>query len=397
MVAPDKFKGSLTAAQVAATVAAALRALAPEAVVVEHPVADGGEGTVDLALRTGFAPVVREVPGPLGEPVSAVYAMLGDTAVIEMASAAGLSLLPSGADDETAARGSTYGVGVLVTDALDRGARRIVLGVGGSATTDGGAGAAVALGARLRARSGEPVGAGGIGLLDVASVDLTGLDPRLRQTEIVIACDVDNPLTGETGAAAVYGPQKGASSITVAALAAALESWADVVAAEVGYDRRDIPGAGAAGGIGFAAMALFGARLVPGIELLLELTGFRDVVRDADLVVVGEGSLDEQSLRGKGPVGVASLARRSARPAVVAVVGRGTLTRDQVAAAGLDAVYALTDLEPREETCIREARRLLEAASAQIASDWLPDAVAVGGLRGVRPYSDRRDRTMLGR
>ncbi len=344
VVAPDKFKGSLTAAEVAAAIAGGLRSRRPDAEVLERPVADGGEGTVDVALAAGFAPVSCRVPGPLGAEVQATYARSGDTAVVEMAAAAGLALVGT-PDDETAVRASTYGVGVLIAHALDRGARRVVLGLGGSATTDGGAGMVAALSGRR----------------DVADV------------ELVLACDVDNPLTGPQGAARVYGPQKGAGPATVAQLDAALTRWADEVARATGSDLRDVPGAGAAGGTAFGGLALLGGRLVPGVEVVMELAGLPAALEGADLLVVGEGSLDGQSLRGKGPVGVAAAAR-AAVGAVVAVAGRNELTGAQTTAAGIQAVYALADIEPRPEVCMAEAARLLDEVAARIAADWLSAA-----------------------
>jgi glycerate kinase len=368
VVAPDSWKGSLTAAQAAAALGRGLRRGAPAVEVVEHPVADGGEGTVDLVLRHGFAPAAARVPGPLGAPVEARYAVRGDTAVVEMAAAAGLGLLPGPPDDDTARRASTAGVGGLLAAALDTGARRIVLGVGGSATTDGGAGAATALGARLLTAGGALPAPGGASLLDLDRLDLRGLDPRLPDVELLVACDVDNPLTGPAGAAAVYGPQKGAGPGTVALLDRALTRWADVVAATTGRDLRELPGAGAAGGLGFGAAALLGAEVVPGIAFLLELTGFADAVRGADLVVVGEGRLDAQSLRGKGPIGVAAQAR-AAGAEVVAVAGRCDLA--DPAAAGLAAVYELRDLEPDPAASMRRAAELLEFVGERIAADRL--------------------------
>ncbi|MFW3168644.1 glycerate kinase [Geodermatophilus sp. CPCC 206100] len=366
VLAPDKFKGSLSAPEVAAALARGLRRSLPAAELVETPIADGGEGTVDLVLAHGFAPRTRAVPGPLGGSVPARYALRSDTAVLEMAAAAGLALLPPpGPTEATALRASTLGVGRLVADALDAGARRVVLGVGGSATTDGGAGALVGLGARVLAADGSEVPPGGAGLAEAVRLDLTGLDPRLARTELVLACDVDNPLTGPEGAAAVYGPQKGATPAAVARLDAALGRWADVVAAATGADRRDVPGAGAAGGIAFGLASVLGARLTPGVGLLLELTGFADTVRGAALVVVGEGSLDGQSLRGKGPVGLAAVARASGTP-VVAVAGRNLLTPAQAAAAGLTAVHALTELEPDEARSMTEAAGLLETVGRRI-------------------------------
>jgi glycerate kinase len=370
VVAPDKFKGSLSAAAVAAAVGRGVRSVVPGAVVVEHPTADGGEGTVDMVLAHGYDAVTVTVSGPLGTPVDAVFAIQTPLAVIEMASAAGLPLLASGPDEDTATRASTYGVGQMITAALDCGATRIVLGVGGSATTDGGAGALTALGAELVDASGEPVSPGGGGLVSGSRLDLSGLDPRLVHADLVVACDVDNPLTGTTGAAAVYGPQKGATPARVAELDLALGHWAELVADATGQDLRDMPGAGAAGGLAFGLSAVLGARMTPGIALLLDVTGFDEVVRGADLVVVGEGSLDHQSLHGKGPVGVAQAAARHGVP-VVAVVGRSTVSAEQARAVGIDAVYALTDVEPDESRSMNEAEPLLEDIAATVASDRL--------------------------
>jgi glycerate kinase len=340
VVAPDKFKGSLSAEQVAETVTGALRAH-PGLEVRTHPVADGGEGTVEVALGAGFEPVEVTVTGPLGEPVRATFAVRGDVAVLESAAAAGLALLPGPPDESTAWRATTYGVGELVLAAVAHGARRVVLGLGGSATTDGGAGAVAAL-------TGEP--------------------RALEGVDLVLACDVDNPLLGPEGAAAVYAPQKGAGPGTVAELEARLRRWADEAEARGGTSARDVPGAGAAGGLAFGLLALAGGRIRPGAELLLGLTGFADAVAGADLLVVGEGSLDGQSLRGKGPVALArSVAATGTR--VVAVVGRCLLDADQQRDAGLDAVYALGDLEPDPEVCMRDARRLLTVATEALARD----------------------------
>jgi glycerate kinase len=262
-------------------------------------------------------------------------------------------------------------VGELISDALDRGARRIVLAVGGSATTDGGAGMVAALGARVVSGDGSAPTPGGEGLLGVERLELAGLDPRLESATVLVACDVDNPLTGRSGAAAVYGPQKGATAETVELLDRALGHWADLVTAATGRDLRDLPGAGAAGGLGFGAAALLGAEVRSGIGQLLELSGFARAVAGADLVVVGEGSLDEQSLHGKGPIGVAAVAAR-AGARVVAVAGRSTVAPERLRAHGVAAVYPLTDLEPDEGRSMRHAASLLETIAERIAAEELP-------------------------
>jgi glycerate kinase len=370
VVAPDKFKGSLSAADAAAALARGVRRRVPRARLVEHPIADGGEGTVQVVLSHGFEPVTCEVRGPTGDRLEVRYALRGDTAVIEMAAAAGLIALPGAPDDDTARTASSAGVGDLVTDALDREARQIVLAVGGSATTDGGAGMVQALGARLFNGNAVVGVEGGASLLGADRLDIAGMDPRLAETSIVVACDVDNPLVGPHGAAAVYGPQKGATADSVRLLERALGHWADLVAEATGRDLRDLAGAGAAGGLGFGAAALLGAEVRSGIDLLLELSGFAGVVAGADLVVVGEGSLDEQSLRGKGPIGVAVVARR-AGARVVAVAGRATVTTEQLRAHGIDAVYPLTDLEPDARRSMQRARELLETTAERMAADRL--------------------------
>jgi glycerate 2-kinase len=378
VVAPDKFKGSLPATQVAAAIAAGLHAGRPGAEVVTIPVADGGEGTVDAAVAAGFERVPVTAAGPAGDRVRASYARRGEVAVVELAGVCGLARLPGGRPAPLTA--SSFGAGEVLRAALEAGARRIVLGVGGSASTDGGAGLLQALGARVLDTSGEPVRPGGAGLREVAALDLTGLHralcPAGYPADIILAADVDNPLTGPDGAAEVYGPQKGASPAEVAALDAGLRRWAAVVAAAVGRDWSRTPGAGAAGGVGFAALAVLGATRRPGIELVLDLAGFETTLDGADLVITGEGSLDAQSLTGKTPVGVARAAARRGI-AVVAVAGRSTLGEAELAAAGIAAVYPLTDLEPDLERCRAEADRLLRRTGQMIARDRLAE-VATG-------------------
>ena len=300
LVAPDKFKGSLTAAEVASHVAAGLRRAAGDGLAIACvPVADGGDGTLDAAVVAGFERVPARASGPTGEPVDAAYGRRGELAVVELASVCGLELLPGGRREPL--RASSYGMGEVIGAALDAGCERIVLGVGGSASTDGGAGLLEALGARVYDRAGAPLPRGGGALRRAGSVDLSGLHPAIGRTGFTVASDVDNPLYGAHGAAAVYGPQKGAGPADVAALDEGLRRWAAVVTAAGGADRADEPGAGAAGGVGYAALAVLKATLRPGIELVLELAGFAGKVAAADLVIIGEGSLDEQTLRGKAP------------------------------------------------------------------------------------------------
>ena len=369
MIAPDKFKGSLTAAEVAARVAAGLKrgGFAGEAVRV--PVADGGDGTVDAAVAAGYQRVEEQVTGPVGDPVLASFAIRGETAVVEAAAANGLALLPPGGLAPLTA--TTRGVGELILGAVGMGARRIVLGVGGSATTDGGAGLLQALGARLTDASGHELPPGGAALGRLAKLDLTTLRD-LEGIEFVLASDVDNPLLGPSGAAAVYGPQKGASPADVPLLDAALTRWADVAEGVRGQRCRDAPGAGAAGGLGFAALAFLGARMRPGIEYLLDLVSFGKRLHGARLVITGEGSLDGQTLRGKTPAGVArAVAERDPSIPVVAVAGRCTLTMDELRAAGIAAAYPLTEIEPDMARCFTHAGPLVERLGERIAADWL--------------------------
>ncbi|NJP45509.1 glycerate kinase [Streptomyces sp. PRB2-1] len=365
LIAADKFKGSLTAVQVAEHVAAGLRAVVPGLEITALPVADGGDGTVDAAVAAGFDRRTVRVTGPLGEPVEAAYALRAGTAVVEMAEASGLRHLPPGVFAPRTA--TTYGTGELLRAALDAGARTIVLGVGGSATTDGGAGMLSALGARLLDAGGAPVAPGGAALADLASADLGGLDPRLAATEVVLASDVDNPLLGPTGAAAVYGPQKGADAEDVAVLDAALTRYAEVLGA---MPLAAAPGAGAAGGIGFGALVGLQATFRPGIEVLLDVLGFEDAVAGAALVITGEGSLDPQTLHGKAPIGVARAAAPHGIP-VAAVCGRLTLPESALAAAGITHTYALSALEPDPTLSMTNAGPLLERAATLLASDLL--------------------------
>ncbi len=370
LIAADKFKGSLTAVQVAERVTAGLRRVVPDLRVEALPVADGGDGTVDAAVAAGFERREVRVAGPLGEEVTAAFALRGGTAVVEMAEASGLQRLPAGVFAPLTA--STYGSGELLRAALDAGARTIVFGVGGSATTDGGAGMLSALGARFLTEGGEPVPPGGGGLAGLARADLSGLDPRLSSVELVLASDVDNPLTGPKGAPAVYGPQKGASPDDVETLDAALAHFAKVLEAQTGPRAAEYaaaPGAGAAGGIGYGAL-LLGARFRPGIEVMLDVLGFAPALERASLVITGEGSLDEQTLHGKAPAGVAAAARAAGKE-VVAVCGRLALPAEALLRAGIARAYPLTSVEPDVARCIADAGPILERVAARLAEDHL--------------------------
>lgn len=365
LLSPDKFKGSLSAAGVADALARGIADVAPDWVCVRAPIADGGDGTVDAAVAAGWERVAVETTGPTGVPHTTSYARGGPTAVVELASAVGLELLPGREPDALGA--TTFGLGTVIRHALEHGAQHIVLGLGGSASTDGGAGMLQALGVTITDRGGEPVRPGGTALLQAARADVSGLLPEARAARFTLACDVDNPLLGPDGAAAVYGPQKGATAAQVTLLDGALRTWADVVAEATVADLRETPGAGAAGGTGFGAMAVLGAVARPGVDIVLELAGFAEKVRAADLVITGEGSLDAQSLHGKAPVGVASAARAAGVP-VIAVAGRSALTAEQVHAAGFRRAMALSEIEPDPARSMANAAELLRRIGRSIAA-----------------------------
>ncbi|WP_040161222.1 glycerate kinase [Nigerium massiliense] len=321
VIAPDSFKESLTARQVAENLRDGLAAVWPDAEYVLVPMADGGEGTVQsLVDATGGRRMTVPVSDPLGRPVEASFGVLGggDVAVLEMAAASGLELLEPGERDPLGA--STYGTGQLITAALHTGTRRIIVGIGGSATNDGGAGMVQALGGRLVDASGADLSPGGAALAELAHIDLSGLPERLRAVEIVVACDVDNPLTGPRGASRVFGRQKGADPQMIEQLDAALGTLARVIRADLGVDIEDVPGAGAAGGLGGGLLAFLGADLQRGIDIVIEHTALVDAVAGADLVITGEGALDSQTRYGKTPAGVARVAKERGVP-VVAVAG----------------------------------------------------------------------------
>ena len=375
LVAPDKFKGSLSAQQAAEAIADGARdaalALGLGLEIHLQPVADGGEGIVAAALAAGYRAHPVTVSGPLGDPVEAAIALgtapegsvgtVGSlVAVVELASASGLALLPGGRGDVTTAlTASSRGTGELVRAALDAGATRVVLGIGGSASTDGGTGLAAALGVRFLDAGGEDLPPGGRALADLDRVDTSVRDPRLDSVEVVVASDVDNPLTGPRSAAAVFGPQKGAGPAEVELLDSGLRRLADVLRRDAGADVETAPGAGAAGGVGAGAMALLGARLVPGIDLVLDLVGFDTTLTGTDLVVTGEGSFDDQSLGGKAPVGVA---RRASAHGVPVVVLAGRVDLDDAGRAalhdlGVVGAHAITDLEADEsEVAVAQGR-----------------------------------------
>ncbi len=388
VIAPDSYKESLSAPDVARAVEAGFREIFPEATYCCLPVADGGEGTVEaMVAATGGRLVEAIVTGPLGKPVAAFYGLTGDgaTAVIEMAAASGLALVPPTERDplQTTSRGT----GELILAALDAGARRFILGIGGSATNDAGAGMSQALGARLLDANGVEIGDGGGSLDRLARIDLDTLDPRLAECTIDVACDVDNPLIGPHGASAVFGPQKGASPGMVQRLDAALTHFAHIVERDIGVAVADVPGAGAAGGMGAAMLAFLGARLRPGIEIVTEAVGLDQAVRDADLVITGEGRIDSQSIHGKTPIGVARVARRHGVP-VIGIAGCLSADAAVVHAHGIDAVFSVLYRPCTVEEALRDAAANVEMAARNIAATLklgrnLPGSLRVASLTGA--------------
>ena len=343
LIAPDSYKDALSASDAAQAIARGIQRAAPDAVVTRCPMGDGGEGTLDALLdATGAERREQTVQDALGRPCQAAWGWHAETrrAFIELAEASGLQQIPRA--QRSALHSTTHGVGELISAALDAGAESLLLTLGGSATNDAGAGMLEALGARLLDAQGAPLPPGGAALAKLQTLDLSGLDPRLARLQVETAVDVDNPLLGERGASAIFGPQKGASEADVATLDAALAHFAELTAAVLGDDHRDLPGAGAAGGMGFAARAFLGATLRPGIELVMQQVDFDALLADADLVITGEGQLDGQSLSGKTPVGIARRAAASGVPCV-ALVGRLGEGWRACHAEGISAAFALAD------------------------------------------------------
>jgi len=368
VVAPDKFKGSLTADQAATAIASGLARAWPDVETRLLPVADGGDGTIDAAISAGFNRVPVSAGGPTGEPLLAAIALRDGTAIVEMAQASGMQRLPGGRPAPLTA--TSYGTGQMINSALDQGITQLVLGIGGSATTDGGSGMAAALGVRFLDRDGAELLPGGAALSGLSRIDTSALDPRLAGLGVTVATDVDNPLFGPTGAAHIYGPQKGATAADVEALDAGLRRYAEVVLRDVGIDVSTTPGAGAAGGLGAGAMAFLHATPRSGIQLLLELVRFDRALLDADLVITGEGCFDSQSLRGKAVMGVASAAVAAGVPVVV-LAGQVRLSTTEVRSAGFLAAHALSEVEADPGRCLTDAARLLERLAAGVAASWV--------------------------
>ena len=365
IIAPDSFKGSNTSIAVAGAIERGIRKVFPDADVIKIPIADGGEGTVDAVVTGGDGALRRlEVTGPMGDSVTAAYGLLeGNRAVIEMAAASGLTLVPE--DRRDPLRATTYGTGELIEAALDEGCRELLIGIGGSATNDAGIGMAQALGWSFTDSGGREVGCGGGELERIAAIDGSGADPRLSECRIAVACDVTNPLFGETGAAYVYGPQKGATPEMVKRLDGGLESFARVISRVLGRDVHAIPGAGAAGGLGAGLIAFCGAELKSGIEAVLDIVGFDGFLESTDLVITGEGAIDGQSKYGKVPVGVAKRAKVRGIP-VLALVGDIKDGAEAVYALGIDGIMSTVNRAMPLEEAMRLSRPLLEDAAERV-------------------------------
>ena len=369
VIAPDSFKESLSALEAASAIEAGFREVFPDATYVKVPVADGGEGTVEaMTAATDGRRVDLQATGPLGRPVDGFYGLTGGDdpiAVIEMAAASGLELVAPGERDPL--RATSRGTGDLIRAALDAGARRFILGVGGSATNDGGAGMLQALGVGLLDAQGAQLAPGGAALAALDRIDVSGVDSRIGESVFEVACDVSNPLVGPTGASAVFGPQKGATPDMVAQLDANLRHYANVIARDLGQDVADVPGAGAGGGIAAAMLVFLHGRLRPGSEIVTDAVGLDAAVRDADLVVTGEGRIDGQTVNGKTPIGVARVARRHGKP-VIAIGGCLANDANAVHAHGIAATFSTVMKAGTVAEALAGARFNLHSAARNIAA-----------------------------
>ncbi|GAM12527.1 glycerate kinase [Mesobacillus selenatarsenatis] len=368
VIAPDSFKESLTALEAATAIENGMKKILPEASFVKVPMADGGEGTVQsLVDATGGKIITKTVTGPLGTPVEAFFGILGDekTAVIEMAAASGLHLVPPGERNPLIT--TTRGTGELIAAALDYGVEHIIIGIGGSATNDGGAGMARALGIMLLDTNGIEIGEGGGALSSLAAVNIAGIDNRLEQVKIDVACDVDNPLTGMRGASHIFGPQKGATQEMVEVLDNNLHHFADIIRTDLGKDIEHVSGAGAAGGLGGGLMAFLSAELKRGVDIVLEATKLETHLLNADFVITGEGKIDGQTIFGKTPIGVARTAKRQNVP-VIAIAGNVASDSEVVHEHGIDAVFSIVPGVIALEDAFENASKYVERIAANIAS-----------------------------
>ncbi|MDM5339731.1 glycerate kinase [Fictibacillus enclensis] len=368
VIAPDSFKESLSALEAAYAIEKGFKEIFQDAEYHKLPMADGGEGTVQsLVDATNGVVVETEVTGPLDETVQAFFGMMGDqkTAVIEMAAASGLHLVPE--DRRNPLITTTKGTGELIIAAIDYGAKDIIVGIGGSATNDAGAGMIQALGGSLKDLSGNEIGPGGGSLAKLASIDVTGLDPRLQAVSIQVACDVDNPLTGPRGASAVFGPQKGATPRMVEELDRNLSHFADIAEKTLGRPLREREGSGAAGGLGASLMGFLNAELKRGIEIVLEAVDFEEAVKEANLVITGEGRIDSQTICGKTPIGVAKAAKKHGVP-VIALAGSLSQDSSVVYEHGIDALFSIVPGVTTLSEAFEQAGNNMERTARNIAA-----------------------------
>jgi glycerate 2-kinase len=368
VIAPDSYKESLSALEAANAIERGFKMIFPDAVYNKMPMADGGEGTVQsLVDATNGKIEERTVTGPLGKPVKAFFGLMGDgeTAVIEMAAASGLHLVPT--EDRNPLTTSTKGTGELISAALDLGVQHIIIGLGGSATNDGGAGMIQALGGRLLDEAGKDIGDGGGALAQLAVIDLAGLDNRLKDVRVEVACDVDNPLTGPRGASAIFGPQKGATPDMVELLDKNLSHFADIAEKALGKSFRDIEGVGAAGGLGASLLAFLNADLKRGIDIVLHAVDFEEAVKDADLVITGEGRIDSQTIYGKTPIGVAKAAKKYGVP-VIGLAGSLSKDSDVVYEHGIDVLFSIVPGVVTLPEAFEHAAEYMEKTARNIAA-----------------------------
>ena len=373
VIAPDSFKESLSALEVATHIEAGFRTVFPDWTYIKMPVADGGEGTMDVLIAaTGGRKISCSVTGPLGKPIDALFGLTGNgqTAIIEMATASGLMLLPP--QSRNPMRTTTFGVGELIGAALDLGVRHFIIGIGGSASNDGGAGMAQALGAKLLDAKGKSIGLGGGALGDLARIDMVDFDHRLAECTFEIACDVDNPLIGAMGASAIFGPQKGASPSMIRLLDDNLAHYAQIIKTDLGIAVKALPGGGAGGGLGAGLVAFMRAGLRPGVDIVIRALELDAIVADADLVITGEGRIDSQSMRGKTPVGVAAVAKRHGKPVIVVAGALGD-GAEMAYTFGVDAMFSVI-----HQCCTIEAALAQASENVQISARNMAAAIKIG-------------------
>ncbi|PSW64732.1 glycerate kinase [Photobacterium leiognathi subsp. mandapamensis] len=368
IIAPDSYKESLTAMEVATAIENGFRQVIPNAEYIKLPMADGGEGTVQSLVDASNGTIIEHsVTGPLGEQVNGFFGLMGDgkTAIIEMAAASGLHLVSP--DLRNPMLTTSFGTGELILAALDRGVEHIIVGIGGSATNDGGIGMAQALGVRFLDENNKPIHYSGCALDSLHRIDISNIDPRLVSVKLEVACDVDNPLCGEKGASQVFGPQKGATPEMVTQLDNNLAHYAEIIKRDLGKDVKDMAGAGAAGGMGAALLGLFNAQLRPGIEIVMDAVNLADVLQDADLVITGEGCIDSQTIHGKTPIGVARTAKRFNKP-VIGIAGSLSYDCNVVHEHGIDAVFSVVPRSVSLAEALAEAAINVELTARNVAA-----------------------------